>query len=218
MGTATKIVNNITGRSAEKAYSDAADIQSDATKYAADLAYKQYRESKETLSPWVTAGSNALTNLSSALRKGGRLYDTSFTASDFEKFKDPSYEWRLKQGQNALASQAAAAGNYGSGNMGTALVDYGQNAAAQEYSNAYNRYMNSQNTLFDRLYNMSSMGANAGSGLATLGANSAAAQGDYATQGANALASGLINSTMASTNAMNSLLNQGMSMLPFLFL
>jgi len=211
MGTAKKIVNNFTGRSQEKAYSKAASTQSDAAKYAADLAYKQFQENKQTLSPWVNAGGKTLNSLSSAMSPGGSLYDTSFTAEDFEEFKDPSYDWRVQQGQNALAAQAAAAGNYGSGNMGTALIDYGQNAASQEYQNAYNRYNNAQSTLYDRLYNLSSMGSNAASGVANLGSNTASQMGEYATQGANALASGMTNAANAQAGAYNNLLNQGMS-------
>lgn len=210
MGT----VRKLTGADEQaRAARSAGAVQAEAASTASDLAEKMYEESKERLSPFVSAGTGTINNLSSLMSSGGGLYDTGFTASDFENYKDPSYDWRVEQGQNALASQAAAAGNYGSGNMGTALVDYGQNAASQEYQNAYNRYMNSQNTLFDRLYNMSALGSNAASGLSTLGANTAASQGEYATQGANALASGMTNYADIKANANTQNLNQLMSLL-----
>ena len=114
----------------------------------------------------------------------------------------------MGQGANALAAQAAATGNYGSGNMATALIDYGQNAASQEYANAYGRYMNSQNTLYDRLYNLSSMGSNAAAGVANMGSNTAAQMGEYATQGANALAAGQVGAANAQAAGINNLLNQ----------
>lgn len=191
----------------KRAYRQAGQTQSDAANYAADLAYQQFLENKETLAPWVEAGGGSLNSLSSLMSEGGSLYDTDFTAEDFEAYKDPSYDWRVKEGSNALAAQAAATGNYGSGNMATSLIDYGQNAASQEYAAAYNRYMNSQNTLFDRLYNMSSMGANAASGVANMGTNTAASMGEFATQGANALAQSTVNAGSAKLNFFNQLMN-----------
>ena len=200
--------DDITGQTQAEAYEEAAVQQSDATKYAADLAYKQFLENKALIAPWVASGEKNLNALSTAMAPGGRLYDTEFSASDFEKFKDPSYDWRVGQGANALAAQAAATGNYGSGNMATALIDYGQNAASQEYANAYGRYMNSQNTLYDRLYNLSSMGSNAAAGVANMGSNTAAQMGEYATQGANALAAGQVGAANAQAAGINNLLNQ----------
>lgn len=208
-GIVKDAVNNLTGKTQADAYEEAAAQQSDATKYAADLAYKQFQENKATLAPWVTAGGGSLNALSKAMAPGGRLYDTEFSASDFETFKDPSYDWRVGQGANALAAQAAATGNYGSGNMATALIDYGQNAASQEYANAYGRYMNSQNTLYDRLYNLSSMGSNAAAGVANLGTNMASTVGDLNVQGANALAAGRVGAANAQAAGFNNLLNQG---------
>lgn len=52
---------------------------------------------------------------------------------------DPSYQNRFQGGQQALLRQQAAGGFYGSGNMGTALVDYGQKAASDEYQAQFDR-------------------------------------------------------------------------------
>lgn len=78
--------------------------------------------------------------------------DFNFTPEDFLAGKDPGYEWRKSQGQNALSAGAAAAGNYGSGNLGTALIDYGQNAASGEYQNAYARALGSYGTNLNKDY------------------------------------------------------------------
>lgn len=53
--------------------------------------------------------------------------------------QDPSYQWRVGQGQAALERSNAAKGYLGSGNMNIDLVNYGQNAGSQEYQNQYNR-------------------------------------------------------------------------------
>jgi len=207
MGTFRKITGADDQRRAARA---AAAQQAEATDKAQDLTWKMFEENQERLAPWVSTGKKSLNALSAAMAPGGRLYDTEFTAQDFEKFKDPSYDWRVGQGANALAAQAAATGNYGSGNMATALIDYGQNAASQEYANAYGRYMNSQNTLYDRLYNLSSMGSNAAAGVANMGTNMASTVGDLNVQGANALAAGQVGAANAQAAAFNNLLNQGM--------
>lgn len=54
---------------------------------------------------------------------------------------DPSYKWRLNQGTEALENSAAARGGLLSGNTGKALQEYGQNAASQEYSAQFQRWM-----------------------------------------------------------------------------
>jgi hypothetical protein len=53
--------------------------------------------------------------------------------------QDPSYQFRLQQGQQALENSASARGLLRSGGTMKDLIDYGQNAASQEYQNAYNR-------------------------------------------------------------------------------
>lgn len=52
---------------------------------------------------------------------------------------DPSYQFRLKQGQDALENSAASKGVLRTGNTAKALIDYGQGAASQEFSNIFNR-------------------------------------------------------------------------------
>jgi len=53
--------------------------------------------------------------------------------------QDPSYQFRLQQGQQALENSASAKGLLRTGGTMKDLIDYGQNAASQEYGNAYNR-------------------------------------------------------------------------------
>jgi hypothetical protein len=52
---------------------------------------------------------------------------------------DPSYDWRFKQGEQALERSAAAKGMLRSGNFLTALTDYGQGQASTEYQAQFNR-------------------------------------------------------------------------------
>ncbi len=52
---------------------------------------------------------------------------------------DPSYDWRFRQGQQAIERSAAARGTLLTGDTAKALTDYGQGAASQEFGNIFNR-------------------------------------------------------------------------------
>ena len=82
------------------------------------------------LSPYVDAGGRALTTLE-GLANGPKF---EFTEDD------PSYRWRLEQGQEALERGAIARGGLQSGGTLKALTRYAQGAASQEYQAAFNRF------------------------------------------------------------------------------
>ena len=63
--------------------------------------------------------------------------DFNFDEAAFRE--DPSYRWRMAQGTKAMENMASKMGNARGGNFMTALVDYGQNAASQEYGAAFDR-------------------------------------------------------------------------------
>jgi hypothetical protein len=68
----------------------------------------------------------------------------SYTGEDL--YKDPSYLFRLQQGQKALDRQGAAAGRFLSGRQLQASSDYNQGAASQEFQNAYSRALGTYGT------------------------------------------------------------------------
>lgn len=61
----------------------------------------------------------------------------SYTGQDL--YDDPSYKFRLDQGQKALDRQGAASGRFLSGAQLQASSNYNQGAASQEFQNAYSR-------------------------------------------------------------------------------
>lgn len=73
---------------------------------------------------------------------------------------DPGYQFRMKSGQNALESSAAARGNLNSGATLKALQRYGQDFGSNEYQNAYGR-----------LSQLANMGMNASSQLSNAAGN-----------------------------------------------
>jgi hypothetical protein len=178
------------------AQTSAADTQAAAANYAANLQNQQYQQSFNALAPWRTAGTAAVNQLSSGTQPGGQFSGT-FDASKFNLYQDPSYEWIKQQGLSALSAQGAAQGRTGSGNMGTALTDYATQLAGTEWGDAYSRYMQQQQQAYNMLAGISGTGQVATTNTANLGANAANMQGQYATQGANALASGQVGSANA---------------------
>jgi hypothetical protein len=159
----------------------AAEKTSQATFDAAQLAIqeqrRQYDQSRTDKMPWMQAGQGAVNQLSDLMQQGGQLYNTTPTIEQLQM--DPGYAWRTQQGANALAAQGAASGMYGSGNLGVALTDYGQNAASQEYQNAYNRWNTAQDLLYNRLAGISGTGQTSANQLGALGQTTANQIGSY---------------------------------------
>jgi hypothetical protein len=67
-------------------------------------------------------------------------------AFQFNQDEDPSYQFRLKEGQRALENSAAARGTLLTGGTAKAIQNYGQQAASQEYGNSFNRALQTYGT------------------------------------------------------------------------
>jgi hypothetical protein len=72
----------------------------------------------------------------------------SFSFKDFvapsaaDALNDQGYQFRLQQGRDTLEHGAAQRGILNTGMTLKDILDYGQNAASQEYGNVYNRAAN----------------------------------------------------------------------------
>jgi len=180
----------------------AADAAGDATaansRAAADataLQKYQFDIQQDNMKPWLTAGTGAVNQLNTGLQPGGQ-FATAPASFQFDQSKvamDPGYDFRMKQGVNALTAAGAAAGNLGSGNLGVALQNYGQELGSQEYQNAYARQygqqmdqynsgLNAQNTLFNRLSGVAGTGQVAAGQIGAAGMGMANNVGNIATQ------------------------------------
>lgn len=126
---------------------------------AVALQSKIYEEQKQQAQPWLQAGQGALTSLQGRLGlTPGGTGDLMQTYSGQNLTDDPGYQFRLAQGQKAIERQQAAAGKYLTPEAQMALQRYGQDFGSQEYGNAYNRFNQDQNMLFNRLAAMSGVG------------------------------------------------------------
>lgn len=108
----------------------------------------------------------------------------NFTMNDY--VEDPGYKFRLEQGEKGLDRAASKRGNFFSGAALKAADSYNSNMASQEYGNARNRFVDDQNSLYNRLagiQNSGQQGVNAG---VNNNNNNANQQGTILGQAANA--------------------------------
>ena len=109
----SKVIGSITGANNQaKAANNAADLQYKASKEASQTQKDMYDQTRQDLSPYSQAGADALKQLMGGMGQDGQFMQ-SYTGQDI--YNDPSYQFRLQQGQNAIQSGAAAQGGLLSG-------------------------------------------------------------------------------------------------------
>jgi len=195
----------------------AADAQREGIAASTAAQQKAFDQQKELQEPFrqggITAQNRLLTVLGLRPAEGSGVtvdpnspdfgkYARDFGMADFEA--DPGYAFRIKEGMKGLQNSAAARGLLSSGSTLKGITDYGQNAASQEYGNAYQRYQTNRANQLNPLTGILGMGQ-----TATNNTSAAAGQlGQGLAQGAAAMgsanASSYINTGNALTNALNS--------------
>jgi len=184
----------ISGSMAQKGAQTQADAMSQSAayqKYMFDIQNKQQR-------PYREAGYSALSDIA-----GMKPYLTKqFGQEDFLAGIDPSYNFRLAQGNIATTNLANQAGGLVGGNALQGLTNYGQNLASTEFGNAFNRFQTQRSNIYNNLASIAGLGQTSlgqtgqlagttsqGVGGAIAGAGSAIGAGQVAM--GNALGSGL---------------------------
>jgi hypothetical protein len=123
-----------------------------------------------------------------------------------QMYGDPGYQFRLQQGLASLNAQGAASGQYGSGNLGIALQNYGQQAASQEYQSSYGRYVDTIN----RMAGLAGQSSQIAQGMGGQAVSTGAGMGNALMQGG----TNYTNAMMGLTNQIGSLggnmMNYGM--------
>lgn len=120
---------------------------------------------------------------------------------------DPSYQFRLKQGQQALDRSSAARGMGYSGAQMKAAQDYGQGMASAEFGNYYNRLAGLAQGGQQAANTLGGQGSQYASNAGNTFANLSNAQTNILGQQANARASGYTANANAINGGLNSLTN-----------
>ncbi len=127
------------------------------------------------LNPYMQTGTQANTMLQNKLSSGA--LGGNFAPGDLTQ--DPGYQFRLKEGEQALGRKQAAGGNYYSGEALKEAQQFGQGLADQTYNDAYNRWLREQ----QNTYNILSGQQGQGQGAATNYGGYATNIGDVQAQG-----------------------------------
>lgn len=200
----SKVIGAITGSNSQaKAAKSAANQQYQASKEATQVQKDMYDQTRKDLSPYAQAGGTALSQLMGGMGPNGQFMQ-EYSGQDI--YDDPSYQFRLQQGQDSIQSGAAAQGGLLSGATQKALLNYGQDAASQEYGNAYNRFNADQTNQYNRLSNLVGLGQNAAAQQGNAGMQTAQAVANNTMAGANAQAAGTIAAGNRTANNFSSLL------------
>jgi hypothetical protein len=229
------------GAQQSSAAKDAAQIQANAQKYAADLQFKEFGDIQNQMRPFLELGTTAANRLGSyyGINANGSVQETPFLDPISQQVgappspNDPSLagQFRASPGygyardQMIDAVQNSAAGKTGaiSGNMmkqlqtnagGMADQDFWNwyNALLQNYGQRYSDIGNQRNTITQVLSGIGGSGQNAAANLGGFGQAAATSIGNAAIGGAQAQAAGRIGSANAMSNMFsNPQLGQGIS-------
>jgi hypothetical protein len=200
----------IGSKMASDASKDAANTQSDAARYAADLQQQNLAQTRESLQPFINTGYDAQGYLRNLLGLGaptdGNTYGSlmkPFNAQTWEQWKDPGYDFQLQQGQQALQNSQAAKDGVLSGAALKDLIGFNQGMANTAYQNAFGRYMSQNDATYNRLSSLLGIGENAAAGVGNTGAQVTSNIANTLTSGANAQAAGTIGSANAWSGGLN---------------
>lgn len=190
------------GAMAARGAKKAAQTQAASADRASAIQQANFEQTRKDLMPYKQAGDTSLNQLMGQMTPDG-YFNQTYTGQDI--YSDPSYQFRLQQGQDAIQSSAAAKGGLLTGATLKTLQGYGQDMASQEYSNAYNRFNADQTNRYNRLSNLVGIGQNAAAQVGNAGAQTAQAVANNTMAGANSIAAGQVGSANAWSGAANNL-------------
>jgi hypothetical protein len=138
----------------------------------------------------------------------GKYATAEYTPEMFAKGIDPGYQFRLKEGMQGLERSAAARGGLLSGATLKGITRYGQDAASQEFTNAFNRYQAERTGTLNPYQSMAGMGQSVANQVGNMGMNYANQAGEAYQGAANARASGYVGQANAIGGAIGNISNQ----------
>lgn len=160
----------------------AASQQADAAQRATEAQQAASAQMRSDLAPWRQTGETANNRIAALLGLNGQAADYT---------TDPSYQFRLAEGQKSVDNSAASRGSTLSGAALKALQKYGQGMASTEFQNTFNRLSTVSGQGQNAAAQQGAATINAGNSTASniIGAGNAAAAGTVGT--ANAITGGI---------------------------
>lgn len=185
----------IGGKQSSDAAKDAAKAQTKATKATIAAQERALERQIGLQEPFRQTGVNALADYTTASEY------TPFGMPQFEA--DPGYAFRMSEGLKALERSAASRGILSSGQTLKDITRFGQDAASQEYQNAFQRYLTERQARLQPLEYRIGLGQAAASGQAANVGSTATNVGNLTTSLGNIRSAGI----MGQSNAYNNMLS-----------
>lgn len=190
IGAGGSIAGGLLGASGAK---KAAETQAAAAREAIAQQQRMFDIQNEQQRPYREAGYSALSDIA-----GMKPYLTKqFGQEDFQAGIDPSYNFRLQQGNLATTNLANQAGGLIGGNALQGLTNYGQGAASTEFQNAFNRFQTQRGNIYNTLASIAGIGQTAQKQTSDLAQNVSGNIGQATIGIGNAMAGGQIGAANA---------------------
>jgi hypothetical protein len=168
--------------------------QAGAANNAANNQMGMFQQTQQNLQPWMNQGQTSLEQLGRMTGPHGQFMQP-FGMQQFQQ--SPSYQFNLQQGQQAIDKAANARGNYYAPQTLQDISKFTQGVAGNDFNNAYNQYMGTQQQEFNMLNSLSSGGQNAAAGIGGFGSNAVQSAGQFQTSGAAAQGAGVMGASNA---------------------
>ncbi|CAB4134010.1 hypothetical protein UFOVP267_10 [uncultured Caudovirales phage] len=127
-----------------------------------------------------------------------------FSPEDFQAGIDPSYNFRLQQGNLATTNLANQSGGAIGGNALQGLINYGQGAASQEYGNAFNRFQTQRSNIYNNLASIAGLGQTSLGQTGQLASNTAQGVGNAVAGAGTAIGAGQVGMANALSGGLQS--------------
>ena len=185
------------GAIAAQGAKSAAKTQLQGTREAIAQQQAMFDTQNEQQAPYREAGYSALSDIGAM-----KPYLThQFGQEDFQAGIDPSYNWRLQQGNLATSNLINRSGGLIGGNALTGLTDYAQGAASTEYGKAFDRDQAQRTRIYNTLASIAGIGQTAQGQTSALAQNVSGNIGQATIGGANAVAGGQVGTANAYSGA-----------------
>jgi len=184
-----------------QAAKDAANTQSAGARDAMRMQREMFDIQNKQQEPYRESGYTALKDI--AANKD--YFNKKYGPEDF--VLDPSYQFRLGQGNLATQNLANVSGGAISGNTLKAMMDYNSGLASTEYGAANARFQNERSGIYDRLASIAGIGQTAQNQTSRLAENVAGNIGQATIGSANAQAAGQIGAANAYGGALENAAN-----------
>lgn len=187
----------IGGKQSSDAAKDAAKQQRKATKATIAAQERALERQIGLQEPFRQTGVNALADYGTA---------SQYTPFGMEQFQaDPGYSFRMSEGLKALERSAASRGILQSGQTLKDITRFGQDAASQEYQNAFQRYLTERQARLQPLEYRIGLGQAAASGQAANVGSTASTVGGLMTSLGDIRSAGTIGQSNAYNNMLSNL-------------